>query len=117
MISIKQTIENNKNKMENLNEKEMEKYKMFNLDKLSEKIILAYLSTPIKNAYTNFTKIGEELFEEANDTEIRTCQKMMKILKINHIPSRKYLLGYLLNNNIINKVNQEIKEIFDIFEN
>ena len=118
MISIKQTIENNKNKMENLNEKEMEKYKMFNLDKLSEKIILAYLSTPIKNAYTNFTKIGEELFEEANDTEIRTCQKMMKILKINHIPSKKYILGYLLNNKIINEVNNNnIKELFDIFEN
>jgi hypothetical protein len=91
---------------------------MFNLDKLSEKIILAYLSTPIKNAYTNFTKIGEELFEEANDTEIRTCQKMMKILKINHIPSKKYILGYLLNNKIINEVNNNnIKELFDIFEN
>ena len=42
----------------------------------------------------------------------------MKILKINHIPSKKYILGYLLNNKIINEVNNNnIKELFDIFEN
>ena len=117
MISIQKTIENNKNKLDSLTEKENQMYQSYNLDKINERIILAYLSTPLKNAYTNFTKVGEELFEDNNDTEIKTCQKMMKILKINHIPSRKYLLGYLLNNNIINKVNQEIKELFDIFEN
>ena len=88
MTSIQRTIENNKNKLENLNEKEKQAFNNFNLGKLKERIILAFLSTPIKNAYTNFTKIGEELYEDSNDTEIKTCQKMMKILKINHIPSR-----------------------------
>ena len=116
MTSIKKTIENNKNKLENLNEKEKQAFNNFNLNKLNERIILAYLSTPIKNVYTNFTKIGEELFEDSNDIEIKTCQRMMKILKINHIPSRKYLLGYLLNNNIVSKADKEIKELFDIFE-
>ena len=117
MISIQKTIENNKTKIDSLTEKENQIYQSYNLSKINERIILAYLSTSIKNAYTNFTKVGEELFEDNNDTEIKTCQKMMKILKINHIPSRKYLLGYLLNNNIINKANKEIKELFDIFEN
>ena len=117
MISIQKTIENNHSKLENLTEKESQIYASYNLSNINERIILAYLSTPLKNAYTNFTKVGEELFEDNNDTEIRTCQKMMKILKINHIPSRKYLLGYLLNNNIANNATKEIKELFDIFEN
>ena len=117
MLSIRKTLENNKIKLDNLNENDKQLYSLYKLDKINEKIILAYLSTPIKNAYTNFTKIGEELFEDNNDIEIRTCQKMMKILKINHIPSKKYLLGYLLNNQIINNSCQEIKNLFDIMEN
>ena len=117
LISIQKTIENNHSKLDNLSEKEKEIYDSYNLSKINEKIILAYLSTPIKNAYTNFTKVGEELFEDNNDTEIKTCQRMMKILKINHIPSRKYLLGYLLNNNITKNINKEIQELFNIFEN
>ena len=108
LISIQKTIENNHSKLDNLSEKEKEIYDSYNLSKINEKIILAYLSTPIKNAYTNFTKVGEELFEDNNDTEIKTCQRMMKILKINHIPSRKYLLGYLLNNNLTKNINKEI---------
>ena len=117
LISIQKTIENNHSKLDNLSEKEKEIYDSYNLSKINEKIILAYLSTPIKNAYTNFTKVGEELFEDNNDTEIKTCQRMMKILKINHIPSRKYLLGYLLNNNLTKNINKEIQELFNIFEN
>ena len=116
MMSIKDILENNKTKMENLNEKEKEKLNMFNLEKINEKMILAFLATPIKNAYTNFTKIGEELFEENNDTEIKTCQKMMKILKVNHVPSRKYLFGYLLNNKVVSNASSDIKELFEIFE-
>ena len=116
MISIKKILENNKNKLENLNEKEKQAFNGFNLDNLNERIILAFLSTPLKNAYTNFTKIGEELYEDSNDTEIRTVQKMMKILKTGHIPSRKYLSGYLLNNKIIEKSCKEIKELFYVFE-
>ena len=116
MMTIKDIFEINKAKMENLNEKEKEKLNMFNLEKINDKIILAVLATPIKNCYTNFTKIGEELYEENNDTEIKTCQKMMKILKVNHIPSRKYILGYLLNNKIVSNCNCDIKELFEIFE-
>ena len=117
MISIKNTINNNKNKLDNLTEKEKQIYDKYNLDKLNERILLSFLSTPIKNAYTNFTKIGEELYEDSNDTEIRTCQKMMKILKLNHIPSRKYLLSYLLNKKIVQSASSDIRELFDIFEN
>ena len=117
MISIKNTIDNNKNKLDNLTEKEKQIYDKYNLDKLNERILLSFLSTPIKNAYTNFTKIGEELYEDSNDTEIRTCQKMMKILKLNHIPSRKYLLSYLLNKKIVQSASSDIRELFDIFEN
>ena len=116
MMAIKDILENNKTKMENLNDKEKEKLNMFNLEKINEKMILAFLATPIKNAYTNFTKIGEELFEENNDTEIKTCQKMMKILKVNHVPSRKYLFGYLLNNKVVSNSASDIKELFEIFE-
>ena len=117
MMSIKDILDTNKTKMENLNEKEKERLDSLNLGKINEKIILAFLATPIKNAYTNFTKIGEELYEDSNDTEIKTCQKMMKILKVNHIPSRKYLFGYLLNNKILSNIsNNDIKELFQVFE-
>ena len=116
LASIKDIFENNKSKMENLNQKEKEKLDTFGLEKINERIVLAFLSTPIKNAYTNFTKIGEELFDDNNDTEIRTCQKMMKILKVNHIPSRKYLFGYLLNNKIVLNCSSDIRELFEIFE-
>ena len=116
MVSIKDILENNKAKIENLNKKEKEKLDSFNLEKINEKIVLAFLSTPIKNAYTNFTKIGEELFEDNNDTEMKTCQKMMKILKVNHIPSRKYLFGYILNNKIVSNDSNDIRELFEVFE-
>ena len=116
LMNIKDIYENNKSKLENMNEKEKEKLNQFNLGKINEKIILAFLATPIKNPYTNFIKIGDELFEENNDTEMKTCQKMMKILKVNHIPSRKYIFGYLLNNKIINNCCKNIKELLEIFE-
>ena len=41
---------------------------------------------------------------------------MMKILKVNHIPSRKYLFGYILNNKILCDISSEIKELFELFE-
>ena len=116
MTSIKDILDINKSKLVKINEKEKEKLNSFNLGKINEKIILAFLATPIKNAYTNFTKIGEELYEENNDTEIKTCMKMMKILKVSHIPSRKYLFGYILNNKIIDNSCSDIKELFELFE-
>ena len=117
MMTIKDLLDTNKSKMEKLKEKEKERLDSLNLGKINEKIVLAFLATPIRNAYTNFTKIGEELYEDSNDTEIKTCQKMMKILKVNHIPSRKYLLGYLLNSKIMQNIsNNDIKELFQVFE-
>ena len=105
----------NKAKM-NLNEKTKEKLRQFNLDILNEKIILSVLSSPTKNLYTNYIKFGDEIYEEQNDIEIETCKRMMAILKLSHVPSRQYLINYILNNKILSECPSHIQQLYDVFE-
>ena len=110
-------VKNISNKAQmNLNEKTKEKLKQFNLDILNEKIILSVLSSPTKNLYTNYIKFGDEIYEEQNDIEIETCKRMMAILKLSHVPSRQYLINYILNNNILSECPEHIQQLYDIFE-
>ena len=112
-INVKNII--NKANM-NLNEKAKEKLKQFNLDDLNEKIVLSVLSAPKKNVYTNYIKFGDEIYEEQNDIEIETCKRMITILKLSHVPSRQYLINYIINNNILSECPQHIQQLYDIFE-
>ena len=105
----------NKAKM-NLNEKTKEKLEQFNLKNINEKIILSVLSSPKKNLYTNYIKFGDEIYEEQNDIEIETCKRMMFILKLSHVPSRQYLINYILNNKILSECPSHIQQLYDVFE-
>ena len=53
-------------------DKAKEKLEKFNLDTVNEKIVLAALCTPLKNMYTNYLKIGEDIYENQNEIEEET---------------------------------------------
>ncbi|MCQ2816140.1 MAG: PCI domain-containing protein [archaeon] len=89
-----------------------------NLNEINEKIILAILATPLKDFYTNFDKYGEDIYNQLNDTDTETCRKMMNILKIRNLPSRKDLISNLGSLNVLNDCkNTFIKDFFECFEN
>jgi len=56
-----------------------------------DNILLSALSTPYYNYYTNYLKIGEELYEHEKEIETETCSRMMSVLKLSVVPSRKNL--------------------------
>lgn len=98
-------------------DKAKEKLEKFNLDTVNEKIVLAALCTPLKNMYTNYLKIGEDIYENQNEIETETCKRMMNILKLNHVPSRNSLLSYVINNKLVPQCGEDVQKLFNIFEN
>ena len=84
---------------------------------MNEKIVLAALCTPLKNMYTNYLKIGEDIYENQNEIETETCKRMMNILKLNHVPSRNSLLSYVINNKLVPQCGEDVQKLFSIFEN
>ena len=40
----------------------------------------------------------------------------MNIFKINHVPSRKFLFSYILENKLLNECSSEVKDLFELFE-
>ena len=98
-------------------DKAKEKLEKFNLDTVNEKIVLAALCTPLKNMYTNYLKIGEDIYENQNEIETETCKRMMNILKLNHVPSRNSLLSYVINNKLVPQCGEDVQKLFSIFEN
>jgi len=84
----------------------------------NDRIILATLSCSVKNQYTNFLKLGEELFDNNQEKEIEseTCNRMMTILKLNSIPSRQSLITFIESNNILNISSPNIRELYDLFQ-
>lgn len=98
-------------------DKAKEKLEKFKLETVNEKIVLAALCTSFKNMYTNYLKIGEDIYENQTDIETETCKRMMNILKLNHVPSRNNLLNYVINNQIVSKCGEDVQKLFYIFEN
>ena len=98
-------------------EKAKEKLEKFNLHTFDNKIILSTLATPLKNTYTNYLKIGEDMYETQNDIETDTCKRMMNILKLTHVPSRNQLINYINNNNILSTCSEEIKNLYNLLQN
>jgi translation initiation factor 3 subunit A len=84
----------------------------------NDRIILATLSCSVKNQYTNFLKLGEELFDNNQEKEIEseTCNRMMTILKLNSIPSRQSLITFIESNNILDISSPTIRELYNLFQ-
>ncbi len=82
-----------------------------------DNILLSALSTPYYNYYTNYLKIGEELYEHEKEIETETCSRMMGVLKLSVVPSRKNLINYIQENKISEHCSESISELFDLFEN
>ncbi len=82
-----------------------------------DNILLSALSTPYYNYYTNYLKIGEELYEHEKEIETETCSRMMSVLKLSVVPSRKNLINYILENKVSDNCSDIVSELFDLFEN
>lgn len=81
-----------------------------------DNILLSALSTPYYNYYTNYLKIGEELYEHEKEIETETCSRMMGVLKLSVVPSRKNLINYIQENKVSEHCSESISELFDLFE-
>jgi len=87
-----------------------------NVKRSYDHILLSALSTPFYNYYTNYLKIGEELYEHEKEIETETCSRMMGVLKLSVVPSRKNLINYIQENKISENCSESISELFDLFE-
>jgi translation initiation factor 3 subunit A len=111
---VRDQCKGNPEKFQSQYDLKLAKYDIENVD---NKIILATLSTPFKNLYTNYMKIGDELFEYEKDIETETCSRMMHMLKLNVVPSKRNLLNFIQNNKLLEKCDDRIKELFNLLEN
>ena len=87
-----------------------------NVKRSYDHILLSALSTPFYNYYTNYLKIGEELYEHEKEIETETCSRMMGVLKLSVVPSRKNLINYIQENKISENCSESISELFNLFE-
>lgn len=86
------------------------------LEKSYNNILLSAISTPYFNYFTNYLKIGDELYENEKDIETETCSRMMNILKLNAIPSRKNIIQYIKDNKIQENCEENIQKLFYLIE-
>ena len=68
------------------------KLEKYNLQRCNDKIILSTLSSPFKDEYTNYIKVGDEIFDYDKDTETETCNRMMNLLKLTLFQTEEILL-------------------------
>ena len=78
------------------------------MEKSYNSILLSAMSTPYSNYFTNYLKIGEELYENDKAIETETCTRMMNILKLHTVPSRKQLIQYIKDYKIHEKCDKNI---------
>jgi hypothetical protein len=110
---LKSSVEKgNQEKIKELQTK-LEKHDYYYINDL---IVLSALVTPFKNAYTNYVTKGDELFEYEKDIEAQTCNRMMGILKLNMVPSRKNLINFIETNSILKDCNENIRILYDLLE-
>lgn len=93
-----------------------QKLEKFDVENVNNKIILATLVTPFKNSYTNYVNIGSELFEHERDIETQTCSRMMGILKLSVVPSKKNLINFIQSNKLLDEtsVDPNIKSLYNL---
>jgi hypothetical protein len=82
----------------------------------SDKIVLSALSTPFKDNYTNYLQVGDELFDFDRDTETETCSRMMGLLKLSHVPSRRLVINYIESSKILESCSESVRELYNLIE-
>jgi hypothetical protein len=92
------------------------KVSKFSVESCNNKIVLATLSTPLKNTYSNYLKVGDELYDCNRDIETETCSRMMNILKLNVVPSRKNLITFIESNKIIDACSGSVQQLHRLIE-
>ena len=115
-IKIQKTLKSQDTKLSGVKDV---KNRLENLDlkRSYDNILLSALSTPFYNYYTNYLKIGEELYEHEKEIETETCSRMMSVLKLSVVPSRKNLINYIKETKISDHTSEIISELFYLFEN
>jgi translation initiation factor 3 subunit A len=93
-----------------------QKLEKFDIENVNNKIILSTLVTPFKNTYTNYLNVGSELFEYEREIETQTCSRMMGILKLSVVPSRKNLINFIQSNKLLDEltVDPKIKSLYHL---
>jgi hypothetical protein len=92
------------------------KISKFSVESCNNKIVLATLSTSLKNTYSNYLKVGDELYDCNRDIETETCSRMMNILKLNVVPSRKNLITFIESNKIIDSCSGSVQQLYRLIE-
>jgi hypothetical protein len=92
------------------------KIEKFSIESCNNNIVLSTLTTPLRNAYTNYLKVGDELYDCNRETETETCSRMMNVLKLNVVPSRKNLITFIESNRIIDSCSKNVKELYELIE-
>jgi len=83
---------------------------------INDMIVLSALVTPFKNAYTNYVTKGDELYENDKEIEAQTCHRMMGILKLHVVPSRKNIISFIETNSILSECNMNIRTLYELLE-
>jgi translation initiation factor 3 subunit A len=83
---------------------------------INDMIVLSALVTPFKNSYTNYVTKGDEFYENDKEIEAQTCHRMMGILKLHVVPSRKNLISFIETNNILSECNINIRTLYELLE-
>ena len=92
------------------------KLEKYNLQSCNDKIILSTLSSPFKDDYTNYIKVGDEIFDYDKDTETETCNRMMNLLKLTVVPNRRNLIDYIESNKILDTCSESVRELYYLIE-
>jgi translation initiation factor 3 subunit A len=105
-------IKGNELKFKELTQK-LEKY---DIQSCNDRIVLSALSTPLKDSYTNYLKVGDELYDFDRNTETETCSRMMGLLKLSHVPSRKLVMSHIESNKILESCSDKVRELYNLIE-
>lgn len=89
----------------------------FSTNFCNDNVILSTLATPVKNTYTNYLKVEDEEFMSDRHTETETCGRMMGLLKLSVIPTRKNLINYIENNKILENCDANVRQLYYLLEN
>ena len=89
----------------------------FDPEKSHDNIILSAMSIPYFNYFTNYLKIGEELYDNEKAIETETCTRMMNVLRLRTVPSRKNIIQYIKENRIQENCDKNIQKLFNLIEN
>lgn len=116
-LKIQRTLAAKEKENQNLpSSKTLKLTENIDMQKSYNNILLSAMSTPYFNYFTNYLKIGDELFENEKEIELETCNRMMNVLKIPTVPSRKNIIQYVKENKIAENCEKNIQKLFELIE-